>query len=96
MAKKKKASSEIRQLPWLLKKNKKGYDLMFLGTLGRFGFVEKYWKDFDLDDCVEFYIAHNPKTRKMHLTGEIPKGYKSPFDSPAPIKPEENEEEPTK
>ena len=65
---------------------------MFLGTLGRFGFVEKYWKDFDLDDCVEFYVSHNSKTRKQHLTGEIPKDYKSPFDTSAPIKPEENEE----
>ena len=83
--KKKEFANKLRIQDWLK-------DRKFLGKNGRFGMVDKMWKDFTFDELAEFARSHNEATIKKHLIGAIPPDYIGPWDQqPLPIKPENEE-----
>jgi len=73
--------------------HKKHLANVFIGKNGRYGFMEKLFKDFTPNETAEFYISHNAATRAAHMTGYLHPDFKnSDFDETPPVKPNTNEE----
>lgn len=90
MAKKK----DYKDFPNLIRVNDRLLKLnaRFIGVNGRFGQTNKLWKDFSLDEIIEFARCHNNKTVNHHLIGAVPPNYVGPWDkAELPVKPNKEE-----